>query len=76
MPVPSQKKSIERLSAKERIYQTIRDWIIEGVLEPNEKLSDIELSEYFAVSRTPVREAFQLLEAQSWSECNRAKPRW
>lgn len=64
MPVPSQKKSIERLSAKERIYQTIRDWIIEGVLEPNEKLSDIELSEYFAVSRTPVREAFQLLEAQ------------
>jgi len=64
MPVPSTKDSLNRLSAKERIYSTIRDWIIEGVLEPNEKLSDVELSEYFSVSRTPVREAFQLLAAQ------------
>lgn len=64
MPVPTQKASLERVSAKEKIYRTLRDWIIEGVLEPDEKVSDAELSKYFSVSRTPVREALQLLEVQ------------
>ena len=43
---------------------TVKDWIIEGQLQPNEKISDVEISEYFHVSRTPVREALQLLETQ------------
>lgn len=73
MPVPKKVERINRLSAKDRIYQTLRDWIIEGVLNPNEKLIDAELSEYFSVSRTPVREAFQLLEAQKLVEIQPGK---
>ena len=73
MPVPKKNDKINRLSAKERIYQTLRDWIIEGVLLPNEKLIDTELCEYFSVSRTPIREAFQLLEAQKLIEIRPGK---
>lgn len=64
MPVPEQAGIIDRISAKERIYQTLRNWIIEGTLQPGEKLLDAELCQYFGVSRTPVREAFQMLEMQ------------
>lgn len=73
MPVPKKNDKISRLSAKERIYQTLRDWIIEGILLPNEKLVDTELCEYFSVSRTPIREAFQLLEAQKLIEIRPGK---
>ncbi len=73
MPIPKEPGKIDRLSAKERIYQTLRDWIIEGVLTPNERLVDSDLCEYFSVSRTPVREAFQLLEAQRLIEIQPGK---
>ncbi len=73
MPVPQIKDSINRLTAKERIYQTLRDWIIEGVLSPNEKLNEAELAEHFSVSRTPVREAIQLLEVQKLVEIQPGK---
>lgn len=42
----------------------MKDWIIEGQFKPGEKISDVEIADYFNISRTPVREAFQLLEAQ------------
>lgn len=64
MPIPQDKEIISRTSAKERIYHTLRKWIIDGTLEPGERLNDVELAGYFAVSRTPVREALQLLGEQ------------
>ena len=64
MPIPVQGENLQRLSAKNIIYQTVCDWIIGGVLQPGEKIVDAELAKHFNVSRTPVREAFQLLEAQ------------
>lgn len=64
MPLPREESSFERLSAKQRVYETVKDWIIEGQFQPGEKVSDIEIADYFKVSRTPVREALQLLEAQ------------
>lgn len=65
MPIPLvQKGAIPRTTAKERIYHTLRQWIIAGTLEPGERLNDVELAHYFSVSRTPVREALQLLEEQ------------
>ncbi len=73
MPVPRQSEKISRLSAKERIYQTLKEWIIEGVLLPHEKLVDAELCDFFSVSRTPIREAFQLLEAQNLVEIQPGK---
>ncbi len=35
----------------------IQLWIIEGVLQPNKKMNDGELTEALGVSRSPVREA-------------------
>ncbi len=40
------------------------EWIITGVLKSGEKILDSELAQYFDVSRTPVREAIQMLERQ------------
>ncbi len=64
MPIPSTPLVEPRMSARDRVYQTLRDWIIDGTLQPEEKLSDQEIAKYFSVSRTPVREAMQLLADQ------------
>ncbi|MEF3302206.1 GntR family transcriptional regulator [Paenibacillus sp. GYB003] len=64
MPVPKNFVSPARVSAKERAFSQIQRWIIDGTLQPGEKLIDAELAETLGVSRTPIREAFQLLEVQ------------
>ncbi|GBF77077.1 GntR family transcriptional regulator [Paenibacillus sp. 598K] len=64
MPVPKNFVSPARMSAKERAFSQIQRWIIDGTLQPGEKLIDSELAESLSVSRTPIREAFQLLEVQ------------
>lgn len=64
MPVPQNFVSPARMSAKERAFSQIQRWIIDGTLQPGEKLLDAELAESLGVSRTPIREAFQLLEVQ------------
>lgn len=64
MPVPKNFVSPARMSAKERAFSQIQRWIIDGTLQPGEKLIDSELAESLGVSRTPIREAFQLLEVQ------------
>lgn len=64
MPIPKQKESISRTTAKERVYNTLQQWIIDGTLLPEERLNDTELAQYFSVSRTPVREALQMLAEQ------------
>ena len=48
--------------AKSLVLNQLQDWIIEGVLKPDEKINDGELAEALGVSRTPVREALQILE--------------
>ncbi|MBN2984045.1 GntR family transcriptional regulator [Cohnella algarum] len=64
MPIPPNFSSPIRMSAKERVFSQIQRWIIDGTLGPGEKLIDAELAESLAVSRTPIREALQLLEVQ------------
>lgn len=64
MPIPSDFSLPIRMSAKERALSQIQRWIIDGTLQPGEKLLDAELAEALGVSRTPIREAFQLLEVQ------------
>jgi len=64
MPIPKNFVSPIRMSAKERAFSQIQRWIIDGTLQPGEKLLDAELAESLGVSRTPIREAFQLLEVQ------------
>ena len=66
MPIPQEQEKIERTSTKERVYRSLRNWIIDGVLQPEERLNDKELAEHFSVSRTPVREALQMLAEQKF----------
>jgi DNA-binding GntR family transcriptional regulator len=55
---------MKRQSTKDLIYQAVCNWIICGDLLPGEKINDMELAKHFNVSRTPVREAIQMLEIQ------------
>ncbi|KRL68201.1 GntR family transcriptional regulator [Companilactobacillus versmoldensis] len=56
MPIPTS-KPFEKQTAKDRAYQQIKKWIIEGTLMPQEKLAEVELAKSIDVSRTPIREA-------------------
>lgn len=64
MPIPAEQKPMVRTTARERVYKTLQQWIINGTLLPEERLNDVELAQYFSVSRTPVREALQMLAEQ------------
>ena len=64
MPVPKEDFALERLSARECVYKKLKEWIIDGTLLPEERISDAEIAQRLHVSRTPVREAFLLLEVQ------------
>ena len=45
-------------------YDRLRTEIIRGSIRPNERLVAADLAERLSISRTPVREALQLLEAE------------
>lgn len=64
MPIPAKKEHATPKTARERVYTELKQWIVDGTLQPEEKISDQELAEYFSVSRTPIREAMQLLADQ------------
>jgi len=50
--------------AKDRAYAYVKEQVLEGVYPGGELLSEGEVAEVLGVSRTPVREAFLLLEAE------------
>lgn len=43
------------------VYEKLKEAIVEGIIRPGSKLSEIELADQLAVSRTPVREAIRQL---------------
>src|SRR3712207_95115 len=59
---------------REAVYATIKQWIIEGVVHPGEKLTDADLAPKLGVSRTPVREAFRRLDDEGLLQT--ARNRW
>lgn len=61
MPIP-QDVVPRRALLRDDAYQRLRDAIVNGTLEPGERLRDGELGEWLGVSRTPVREALARLE--------------
>mgnify|MGYP002512403604 CR=1 FL=1 len=73
MPIPSKKTSSAPKTARERVYQTLKQWIENNTLKQGEKIYDTELASYFEVSRTPVREAMQLLADQKLIEIRPGK---
>ncbi|MFC2947448.1 GntR family transcriptional regulator [Virgibacillus sediminis] len=68
MPIPTDHSKPIRQTAKENAFNQLQKWIIDGTLLPGEKLNDTELANALGVSRTPVRESLQLLEAQGFVE--------
>ena len=52
----------EYLPLRDVVFQTLRQAILRGELEPGERLMEIHLAERLGVSRTPIREAIRKLE--------------
>ncbi len=62
MPVPRTSAPPSRTLLRERVFDTLRAAIVDGTLEPGERLVDADLCAWLGVSRTPVREALTHLE--------------
>jgi DNA-binding GntR family transcriptional regulator len=61
MPVPKSDAPTNRSLIRDRVYGKIRDAILDGTLEPGERLHDEDLIAWLGVSRTPIREALAAL---------------
>jgi DNA-binding GntR family transcriptional regulator len=57
MPVPKTDTPEARLLIRDRVLDKIRTTILDGTLEPGERLHDDDLINWLGVSRTPLREA-------------------
>lgn len=55
-------------SLVEQICDALTNAIIEGTLKPGEPLTEISLQQTFGVSRTPIREAYRILERKGLLE--------
>jgi DNA-binding GntR family transcriptional regulator len=53
-------------SARDRVYQWVRDEIIKGTLPAGRFLDEVWVSELVGTSRTPVREAFHRLNSEKF----------
>ncbi|WP_141604066.1 GntR family transcriptional regulator [Terrilactibacillus laevilacticus] len=73
MPIPQDFSSPIRQLAKDKAFNQLQQWIIEGTLEPGEKIYDKDISKALGISRTPIREALQLLAVQGFIEMRPGK---
>ena len=68
MASPNTKKSthppLKRGSGVTHVYETLRNEIIELKLAPGSPIDEVQLSERFSLSRTPIREALVRLAAE------------
>ena len=56
----------EYLPLRDVVFNTLRQAILKGELEPGERLMEIQLAERLGVSRTPIREAIRKLEVENF----------
>lgn len=68
MPVPVVAEPISRIPTRETVAATLRAWIVDGTLAPEEVLRDADIANAFGISRTPVREALLQLEHEGLVE--------
>ncbi len=52
------------LPLRDVVFNTLRDAILRGELQPGERLMEIHLAKELGVSRTPIREAIRMLEQE------------
>jgi DNA-binding GntR family transcriptional regulator len=62
MPVPARAAGTDRALLRDQAFRALRAAIVDGTLEPGERLVDAEICAWLGVSRTPVREAIARLE--------------
>jgi DNA-binding GntR family transcriptional regulator len=60
------RRKAEREGELERVYRTLREWLIAARLRPGEFLSEVNLAAQCRTSRTPVREACGRLAQDNW----------
>lgn len=60
------KTRAEQESEVERVYRTLKSWLIEARLPPGDFLSELDLAIRCKTSRTPIREAFSRLAQDGW----------
>jgi DNA-binding GntR family transcriptional regulator len=68
MPVPQQRRAVERRLLRDDAYSALCDAIVSGILAPGEQLHDAELCAWLGLSRTPVRDALARLEDEGLVE--------
>ena len=51
---------------RETVCEALRDAIRRGILEPGERLMEVQLADELGISRTPVREAIRKLEQEGY----------
>src|SRR5699024_1076501 len=54
----------EYLPLRDVVFNTLRQGILKGELEPGERLMEVQLANRLGVSRTPIREAIRKLELE------------
>jgi len=64
--VPSYSKVRKHKSLVESIVEDLQDKIIRGHLEPGQRMVEAELCGKMGISRSPLREAFRILESQGF----------
>lgn len=57
---------MKQASEVERVYATLREWLIQARLRPGDFLSEAQLAARCRTSRTPIREACSRLAQDKW----------
>lgn len=52
------------LPLRDVVFNTLREAILKGELQPGERLMELQLAQKMGVSRTPIREAIRMLEQE------------
>lgn len=66
MPSTDVPLGVADLSLSAQIYETVRERIIEGILQAGTRIRERDLAEEFQVSRIPIREALPRLESEGF----------
>lgn len=59
-------RTLERTRLVDEVSNRLRKLIIDGTLVPGEQLRQVEVAQKLGVSRTPLREAFRILEREGF----------
>ena len=68
LKMPKQKLNITIKTTARQVAEHLKKAILTGGFMPGSKLKENEMSELFNLSRTPIREAFRILEAEGLVE--------